>query len=534
VETSTLSGIDSVKTVKGGVTLWGESTTAGSAEASVMVRGKKHTLVGQIPSPQATKALAGEWEFEVKPTLDNRWGDFHWPPTFALIGPEVRRFAYRETPLSSDRASATSRGARTDTVSCSFGAQFWKLGPLPGIITNDTLLQRRTIDPNVDITFNGKTYSWHSYPFSWRWGLENDPGHQGYHGLKEEVHDEFIRLGVMTQGWTTTERHAEDGGTYYCLFTGVVAPLEGMYIVEQGRVRPVAIRINGVPVDTTAQIVQLKAGLNTLLLWYDKPCITYFALRKPGEKGIVPHKPAGEQGGKSLAAKWYGDTSLLPFDTRMAEPKPEGWYTFTSAPGMKRMHLVAHGMVEVFVGGERVRVSKGATRDDGSAEYLVDLGKARAKPVEVAIRIEQKRGCYGGAAIPEPVQLDCERGVFGIGDWSRNDGLYSYSGGAWYRTSVHLSSDEVQQKVELDLGSVAATAEVRINGNNVGLKVSPPWVYDISKDIRAGDNSIEVLVYNTAANHYTSIPTRYRGAVTSGIIGPVAVKFAGRAILKGP
>jgi hypothetical protein len=121
--------------------------------------------------------------------------------------------------------------------------------------------------------------------------------------------------------------------------------------------------------------------------------------------------------------------------------------------------------------------------------------------------------------------------VFGIGDWSRNDGLYAYSGGAWYRKSLHLTSDEARQKVVLDLGSVASTAEVRINGMDAGLKVAPPWVYDISNSVREGDNSIEVLVYNTAANHYTSIPTRYHGAVTSGIIGPVTVMFTGRVVL---
>jgi hypothetical protein len=113
---------------------------------------------------------------------------------------------------------------RIDTVSCSFGPQFWKLGPLPGIPPHDSVFSGSTFNPDEPIAFNGTTYTWHPYHFSWRWGVENDPGHQGYHGLKEEVHDEFIRLGKMTHEWTTTERHGEEGGTYYCLFTGMVAP----------------------------------------------------------------------------------------------------------------------------------------------------------------------------------------------------------------------------------------------------------------------------------------------------------------------
>jgi len=85
--------------------------------------------------------------------------------------------------------------------------------------------------------------------------------------------------------------------------------------------------------------------------------------------------------------------------------------------------------------------------------------------------------------------------------------------------------------VELDLGSVVSTAEVRVNGISVGLRVSPPWVFDLSNAVREGDNSIEVLVYNTASNHYTSVPTRYRGVITSGILGPVTLNLTGRAIL---
>jgi hypothetical protein len=32
-----------------------------------------------------------------------------------------------------------------------------------------------------------------------------------------------------------------------------------------------------------------------------------------------------------------------------------------------------------------------------------------------------------------------------------------------------------------------------------------------------------VLVFNTLANHYVTIPTRYRGELTSGLLGPVTI-----------
>ena len=47
---------------------------------------------------------------------------------------------------------------------------------------------------------------------------------------------------------------------------------------------------------------------------------------------------------------------------------------------------------------------------------------------------------------------------------------------------------------------VAATAEVRLNGQVAGIRVAPPWRVDISKQAKPGENRIEVLVFNTLAN----------------------------------
>jgi hypothetical protein len=139
------------------------------------------------------------------------------------------------------------------------------------------------------------------------------------------------------------------------------------------------------------------------------------------------------------------------------------------------------------------------------------------------LRIEQERGCYAGAALPEYIKLDCGRGQITLGDWSKNDGLLSYSGGAWYRKTVTIPA---AKQVTLNLGEVVASAEVRVNGRPAGIKVSPPWTLDISKLVKPGENRIEVLVCNTLANHYTTIPTRYRGQTVSGLLGPVQVECA--------
>ena len=108
----------------------------------------------------------------------------------------------------------------------------------------------------------------------------------------------------------------------------------------------------------------------------------------------------------------------------------------------------------------------------------------------------------------------------GLGDWSELDGLACYSGGAWYRSEVEVPCAD---GAALDLGEVAGSAEVLINGQAAGVLVAPPWRLPIGHLLKAGRNRIEVLVCNTLANHYQTIPTRYRGSPRSGLIGPVQV-----------
>ncbi len=53
------------------------------------------------------------------------------------------------------------------------------------------------------------------------------------------------------------------------------------------------------------------------------------------------------------------------------------------------------------------------------------------------------------------------------------------------------------------------------------MRVAPPWRFEVGNLVRSGDNLLEVLVCNTLANHYLTIPTRYRGSPLSGLLGPV-------------
>ncbi len=99
---------------------------------------------------------------------------------------------------------------------------FWKLGPLPAEVgaaeLEAKLASARFVDPALPVQAGSGALAWTPYDLSWRWGVEDDPGHQGYHGLKESVSDEFIRLGRPKREWTTISREAEPEGTRSIIF----------------------------------------------------------------------------------------------------------------------------------------------------------------------------------------------------------------------------------------------------------------------------------------------------------------------------
>jgi len=646
--------------------------------------------------------LDGDWGFELQPTCDNRFGDFRWPGFKGMIGAEMRQIKYADetipNPSWQDPKLDDSTWGR---VTYSYGPKFWKLGPLPEAVDMSALEKQlaslRQVDPAVPVEVDGRKYQWTPYEFSWRFGMENDVAHQGYHGLKEQVADEFIGLGSVSSGMPSYNRSKEAGGTRYFLWTTVMSRGNTQPRVLSGGLLPAAVWLNHARVEKLPESVKLSDGPNPVLLRYDTIGRGYvvFDTSKaaagtadngavfseaaswiwyPGDKGgtidryfrkkieiaKVPPKasiritcdnaytlfvngkelgsgdkwervqqydpskmlvtgtnviaikahnegdsmgliaeyfagdqrigtdptwlstkdevigwkdiacndsgwvkaeklsgfpeslwakhPAGppkldEPGAvgdvvagqpifkpSELAMRWYNKSDVLKFDTRPGEKQPIGWYRFVSPPGLKALTVTARGRVVIWVEGKEVSTKETKAEYAGDASenavtYRADIEKPSVGPVHVALRIQQVRGCYGGSTLAEPILLDCGIGRISLGDWAKIDGLASYSGGAWYRKTVALTQEMAQGQVMIDLGSVAASAEVRVNGKLAGVKVSPPWKVDISGLVRSGDNKIEVLVYNTLANHYSTVPTMYRGSAVSGLLGPVRLEF---------
>jgi hypothetical protein len=528
VEETNLDEVTLVAETDRGLRVEGWARTPGEKTAEVRQGGTKVRVNGAADDPGPVIRLDGLWEFELRPTLDNRWGDFRLPAGPETIGAEARRFRFREESLSEPGWEAAELDdAEWERTTASFGPGFWRLGPLSERdVPADfeaRLANLGRIDPSRGETVGGAAVPWRLYDFSLRWGREDDPGHQGYHGLKENVGDDFICLGAPRWARTEYAYDPEPGGTRYYLWTAVHSTKEREVRPLMGGNLPAAVYIDGVRLKEAARPVRLTPGVHRILLRYDRPGRGHFVLSSGDDARDPVRYP--------LAMRWYRDPQVLLFDV-MAGAKPAaGWYRFLSPPGFRSMKFPAYGRVRAWADGREMTVVPGKPRDDGAREHEATARETNELPVVVALRIDPEAGYYAGAAIPEPIRLECAAGRMSLGDWAKAGSLEHYSGGAWYRKNFVLAPDEVESRVLLDLGEVVSSAEVHVNGRAAGVRVAPPWRLDIGGLVRAGENRLEILVYNTLGNHYGTIPTRYRGSTRSGLLGPVTVQATKRVVL---
>jgi len=469
--------------------------------------------------------LPPEWNVSFIPTMDNTWGDFRLPVTDdnRMIGIEARRFKWaRETEdLAKTAMLPGTDDSGWEEKLHGFGTQFYILGPIPenvGIYYLEKKLAGMTsIDPSESVFVYGRRFTWQPYDFSWRWGKEGDQGHQGYHGLKRTVTDDFLCLGKPQQALNEIRYVDEITNGRYYVWSCVTVPHDltaDIFYSNQPPddkshtstvLTPAVLYVNGISVSLPNNGISLHAGSNPILIRYDRAGRGHFVLRQHDASEPANRKP--------LSMRWSDDEGVIPFDITAGQSSAE-WFRFTTAPGTSAIRIDAHGKTEVWIDG----ISMVKENED---RFVAEKTPERTTVVTIRI-IPEKPGISGGALIPDPVVVETNgSGLMQTGDWSETGILNNYSGGVRYKSKITINSLKTKSEATIDLGKVAGTAEIIINGKKAGIKVAPPWKQSVSRYLRNGENTIEVLVYNTLANHYQTIPSRYKGDPVSGLLGPV-------------
>jgi hypothetical protein len=134
-----------------------------------------------------------------------------------------------------------------------------------------------------------------------------------------------------------------------------------------------------------------------------------------------------------------------------------------------------------------------------------------------------------------------------------DEAIRYFSGRATYRQSFVLDVRPAQHLVRLRLGVVKHIAEVRVNGQPLGVVWTDPWTVDLTGAVRSGNNELEIDVVNLWDNRLIGdarLPPEKRRTKTnvpldaqtpghrgynpdvplepSGLLGPVQLEFGAR------
>jgi hypothetical protein len=135
------------------------------------------------------KEISKLWDFSVIPTRDNLWGDFEWPPSDEKLGPEVRRFKYKEEQQENGIEQGWHLPGLNDgdwkDVTFDQGPYWLALEDIPAgsDILPEILKEQKNITAGGSFMLDGTPYQWREVSFSQKTGLGKPApwgGHSGY------------------------------------------------------------------------------------------------------------------------------------------------------------------------------------------------------------------------------------------------------------------------------------------------------------------------------------------------------------------
>lgn len=102
-----------------------------------------------------------------------------------------------------------------------------------------------------------------------------------------------------------------------------------------------------------------------------------------------------------------------------------------------------------------------------------------------------------------PAGKTFQREFAALESWTkRDDELRFFSGPATYRIAFDVPADRIKsgQRARIDLGAVEDLAVVTVNGQTVATLWTKPFSADVTAQLKAGRNTLEVEIRNRWVN----------------------------------
>ena len=482
---------------EGGWTTLELDFTAAPAVIVVFGHQPQAALAPAAGTPHVTQ-LAETWRCELIPTVDNRYGDFAWPPSPGPLPVETRTLQATVESALGERKVADVR--------CGFAG--WVEVHPPTMLEAGQAPQ----PPKSDA-------EWQPYAYSLQIGIEKDPIHRQTLGPRYRVPPEFLDFGPQPEGvvcWTRTYAIAPmaidarlrlvGNGAWWAWVNGQLVTSGSGELVEAVHLAAGPNRIElGLAATEATGSARLRGGFQ-FLLWE--------AQRPYGHP--LPDVP--EWLNYEGPSQHTPNLSLDPHPERA--PRQVSW-TCCLPPGAHTLRVSVGVPLSAWVDGAPVPL----TRSDD--EQLIGcLPNPAGLHRRLTLTGELPAGLLDGAAFLSPLRFECGPGQIELGAW-REEGLSNYAGGVRYIQEVDLA--ELPGRLELDLGRVRGTAEVRLNGTPCGVRLWSPYRFDLTESAQVGANRLEIDVYGTLGTYFLEghpSPGGFRSQALLGLLGPVTLRHA--------
>ncbi len=288
------------------------------------------------------KALSPDWTFSVIPTRDNRWGEFRWPPSEEVIGPEVRAFRFAEeagtagTELGWHEPGFDDGDWSVDRFS--IGPYWLVLNALPesGDLAATVLATPDRIQAGAGVEIAGASHTWDTVEFSKTIGLARPAPWGGHSGYPDGAIDQnFVELPEGRKLLFTRLRSPRDQR----LGLRVELRNSGARLWVNGTEQPFEDAIGNLP---------LREGENAVLLELpDGGKGMLFVQAEPPSVRSMEDAATGMPKPDLRAASWIRDAGNESGYVRKT-------FTLDSAPEQARIVVTAYTGFRLFVNGEMV------------------------------------------------------------------------------------------------------------------------------------------------------------------------------------
>jgi hypothetical protein len=139
----------------------------------------------------------------------------------------------------------------------------------------------------------------------------------------------------------------------------------------------------------------------------------------------------------------------------------------------------------------------------GSGDYNFSTARGDTEKVSATVAPPvEVEGAWNVTFIPETGAKSIEMVFERLTLWNENvnPAIKFFSGTATYTNSFYLTAEQAGSPARLQLGEVHDISQVWVNGRDMGIVWTAPWLVDITGALKEGTNELKVAVANCWAN----------------------------------